>query len=371
MKNKICFAAIFFGWIAFSLLALSNPVFCDDDHCNSFKPMNKIDIQAHFHSPDIFNAITTITGQQAGPGWYLLSLQTETYMQTLTIEERLALLDQFGIEKAVFSFPSVYLFMRDEQNQVAERQEISEFINDYFAQLHQSYPTRAFFMANVALTVATTEADVNWSIMELRRAIEELGLQAVCIPTNIAGMPISDPLFEPFFDEVERLGVPLYIHPESPYCIEKMTQNFLFAIVGFPADEALMVANLILPASPGSLNFLDRHPDLKIIITHLGGSIPYFYSRLRLSPAAAWLPKPPEEYLKHFYYDTAIGNPEALRFLIKFLGSANQIIFGTDHPYVPAAEASTIAYIQETGLSKKRLKKIYFKNAEELFGIGD
>ena len=75
--------------------------------------------------------------------------------------------------------------------------------------------------------------------------------------------------------------------------------------------------------------------------------------------------------MKDFYFDTAIGNSLALEFLIKFLGSTDRIMFGTDHPYVDSAEVNTISFINETDLKRKERKEIYFENAEELFGIGN
>ncbi len=358
MKIKVYFTtAILFCAMLFCM-TLSQPE-AGDKRMGPKSMRNIVDVHAHLHAPDIFDAIESITGEKAGFGWLLLSNQTDTYMQTFNIEERLTWMDQFGIKKAVFNFPSAYLYMRDEQTQKEERKAISKFINNYFAGLHQQYPERAFFMANVALSIG----DVAFSKEELRRAIEDLGLHGVCIPTNIGGKALSDPEFEPFFAEVERLGVPIVTHPESPYCIEKLMDYGLFGRVGFPNDEALMVANMIYSG------FLDNHPNLKIILTHLGGSLPYFYSRLDLLPEFPNLQKRPSEYLKDFYYDTAIGNPEALEFLMKFLGSADRIFFGTDHPYVDSAESNTIAYMNDTSLSENERKKICFKNAESLFGI--
>jgi len=363
MKSKVFIvtATAIIGFVVFLLFTLSPDVAFDRPGMETKK---KVDIHAHFHSPVILEAIERITGEREGFGWTRLKFQNPTYFQTFTIEERLEWMDQFGIKKSVFSFASAYLFMRDEQNQVSERQAIAQFVNNYFAEVHQKYPGRAFFMANVALSVANTEENIDWSVQELRRAIEGLGLQAVCIPTNVGWTQLSDPVFEPFFDEVERLGIPLFIHPESPYCMEEMMAYGMFGKVGFPNDMALMIGTFIFSG------FMDQRQDLKIILTHLGGSLPYFYARLDIgSPPVLPMPKKPSEYLKKFYYDTAIGNPLALKYLIEFLGSGDRILFGTDHPWVDSAEANTIDYIQKTSLTKKERKKIYFKNAENLFGI--
>lgn len=356
MKRKIHLTKVIACFIILFFLALS-PALAGGKGTGCKKI---VDIQAHYHSWDLLNIIAEVTGEMAGFGWFLIAGQTDTYMQTFTIEERLEWMDKFGIKKSVFSFPSAYLFMRDEQGQQDERKEIARRINDHFAEIHEAYPDRAFFMANVALSIG----DIAFSIGELRRAIEELGLHGVSIPTNIGGTTLAEyPGFDDFVDEVERLGIPLYIHPESPYCIEKLMNYGLFGRVGFPNDEAVMVASLIYSG------FMDRHPDAKIILTHLGGSLPYFYARLDLLPTFPNLTKLPSEYLKDFYYDTGIGNPLALKYLKEFLGSADRIMFGTDHPYVDSAEANTIDFINDTHLSEVERKKIYFKNAESLFGI--
>ena len=80
------------------------------------------------------------------------------------------------------------------------------------------------------------------------------------------------------------------------------------------------------------------------------------------------LTKHPREYLKMFYYDTAIGNPEALRFCTDLVGE-DRILFGTDHPYVESAERFTVDYINETKLTSREREKLYFKNASALFKI--
>jgi predicted TIM-barrel fold metal-dependent hydrolase len=344
------------------LLTFPQTVLCGDCGDKWAGSKRKVDVQAHFHSRVIFDAIERITGERKGFGWTLLTRETDTYMQSFTIKEHLAWMDKFGIEKSIFSGPYVSLWMRNEQEQKEERKQIARFINDYFSQLRQLYPDRAYFMADVALSIG----DVEFSTNEARRAIEKLHLNAVYVPTNVGGRQLSDLAFKPFFDEVERLGVPLFTHPESPYGMDKLQAYGLFGRIGFAADENLMVATMIYSG------FLQRHPNLKIVLTHLGGTLPYIYTRLDLMPTM-WDPtvvtKNPSEYLKNFYFDTANGNPLALRYLIDFLGSTDNILFGTDHPQVDCAEAKTISYINDTKLNEEERTKIYFKNAERLLGI--
>jgi predicted TIM-barrel fold metal-dependent hydrolase len=122
--------------------------------------------------------------------------------------------------------------------------------------------------------------------------------------------------------------------------------------------------------------FMEKHRDLKIILSHLGGFIPYLYRRLntyteasRVDPTKsgkANLSKQPSDYLADFYYDTALGNPEALELCLKVVGH-NRILFGTDHPYIEKAEAKGIDFIDRAGLAADVKDKIYRLNADKLF----
>jgi aminocarboxymuconate-semialdehyde decarboxylase len=143
-------------------------------------------------------------------------------------------------------------------------------------------------------------------------------------------------------------------------------------VVGFPLDATITVAYMIIDG------FFERHKNSKIILTHLGSTLPYMYERLNMWIRNPYLPptisgranltKTPLEYLKKFYYDTAIGNPEALQ-LCESILDENKILFGTDHPFIESSERVTIEYINKTEITKRQVEKIYFNNAKTLFKL--
>jgi aminocarboxymuconate-semialdehyde decarboxylase len=195
-------------------------------------------------------------------------------------------------------------------------------------------------------------------------------LQGVAIPTNIAGRRPSEPEFEEFFKEAEKMDAPLFIHPQNAYGREQMRKYMVTTIIGYPAETSLTAAYMILDG------FMEKHRNLKVILGHLGGFIPYLYRRLniytessRVDPkksGKANLTKQPSEYLTQFYYDTALGNSEALDLCIKIVGS-DRILFGTDHPYIERAEAKGIDFIDQAGLDADVKDKIYRLNAYRVF----
>jgi aminocarboxymuconate-semialdehyde decarboxylase len=329
--------------------------------------MDKIDVHSHFFAPGLWRLLEEVLGPPDGAAVFSKIKESKNQMQRLDPEEQLELMGQFGIEKSVLSFPSmpVYMGASEEVKQPEKRKKIAQYMNDYFAEVHQQYPERLLFFADVPLSV-----DVEFSCSELHRAIEDLGLQGVAIPTNIADKRPSAPEFEEFFAEAEAMGAPIFVHPQNAYGREHMRKYMLAAMLGYPAETTLTAAYMILDG------FVERYPNLNIILCHLGGFIPYLYRRLNvfteasnIDPAVsgkANLSKQPSEYLEHFYYDTALGNPQAMELCLKVVG-ADRILFGTDHPYVEKAEAKTIDFISRTRLTVEERDKIYSLNASNLF----
>ena len=332
---------------------------------------NKIDVHAHFHPEEFFKEIEKRLGKsEHALGWNLLTMKRDTFMQTYSIEERLDWMSKFGIDKSVFSFPTISMFM-DEIAAPKKRNEMSQFINDFFAKTHQKYPNRTLFFADVPLGT-----DPDFSIKELIRAITQLGLHGVAIQTNNAGKLPHDRNFDDFFSEADSLDVPVFMHPsKSPWFENAYSglKKYMFEpVVGFPLDATITVAYMIIDG------FFERHKNSKIILTHLGSTLPYMYERLNMWIRNPYLPptisgranltKTPLEYLKKFYYDTAIGNPEALQ-LCESILDENKILFGTDHPFIESSERVTIEYINKTEITKRQVEKIYFNNAKTLFKL--
>jgi len=328
--------------------------------------MGKIDVHSHFFAPALWKLLEDVLGPADGAATFSKVKESKNHMQRLDPEQKIELMDQFGIEKSVLSFPSmpVYMGAEEEVKQSEKRKKIAQYMNDYFAEVHQKHPERLLFFADVPLAV-----DVEFSCMELNRAIKDLGLQGVAIPTNIAGKRLSEPDFEEFFVETEKTGALIFIHPQNAYGREHLRKYMTAPMLGYPAETTLTAAYMILDG------FMEKHPQLKIILGHLGGFIPYLHRRINVFTEStntdpvlsgkANLSKQPSEYLGQFYYDTALGNPEALELCIKFIGF-DHILFGTDHPYVEEAEAKTIDYINGTRLTVDERDSIYSLNAKRL-----
>ena len=165
---------------------------------------------------------------------------------------------------------------------------------------------------------------------ELEFAVKECGLNGAMIGSNIDGANLDNPSLDPFWKTAERLQVPLIIHPLNPLGIERLGTHFLTHIVGLLADTTVGVACLYFGG------VLDRFPDLKIILCHGGGFLPYQFGRMtrgrEIQPAIQKNTSlMGRDVLRWFYYDTIVFEPDVLEFLVAEVG-ADHVLLGQRLP---------------------------------------
>ena len=188
-----------------------------------------------------------------------------------------------------------------------------------------------------AFVAAVCLSNVEAAIVEARRAITQLGAAGVQIYTNVAGHPLDEARFEPFFAAMAELDRPIWLHPTrtadmTDYPAEKKSRYEMWWCFGWPYDTSVAMTRLVFSG------LFDRHPGLKIITHHLGGMIPYYDGRVGpglevlgsrtsdedYSTVLPSLEKPHMDYFRSFYADTAMfGAHGGLRCGIDF--------FGVDH----------------------------------------
>jgi uncharacterized protein len=252
--------------------------------------------------------------------------------------------------------------------------------NDGLSELVSRHPDRFIaFAASLPLN------NVDASLREMERAIDQLGAKGVMIYTNVAGKPLDAPEFQPLFDEAARRDVPVWLHPARgasmpDYQTEDTSSYEIWWALGWPYETGAAMARLVFSGT------FDRNPHLKIITHHLGGIVPYLegrvghgwdqlgvrtsqvdYSALRRS-----MSKRPVEYFRQFHADTAMfGARAATRCGLDFFG-ADRVLFASDMPFDPTPGLymrETIAVIESLDLSPADKDSIYFGNAERLLKL--
>src|SRR5262249_19728289 len=111
---------------------------------------------------------------------------------------------------------------------------------------------------------------------------------------------------------------------------------------------------------------MERHPRLKVVLSHTGGALPYQSGRMDKNTNAAKLPKPFSTYARRMYTDTVSPHAEGMRFAIDYYGIDN-VMYGTDYPCWDPATA--LRLIGELGLSQADQEKLFNRNARRILGL--
>jgi len=243
--------------------------------------------------------------------------------------------------------------------------EFARLANDEMAELVGAHHDRFVGFA-AALPLNDTEA----SLRELDRAVADLGALGAQVYSNMRGVPLDNPRFEPVFARLEELGATAWLHPTrnatwTDYPTEAASDYGLWWSLGWPYETAAALSRLVYSG------VMERHPDLKVLAHHGAGMVPHFSARLAMGPGYRQvkdtLPKPPLDYFRRFYADTALfGAPNAVQCVLDFFGP-DQVLFGTDMPLGPSnAVKATIVDIESCEASDERRAAVFAGNATRL-----
>lgn len=249
----------------------------------------------------------------------------------------LDLMDRHGIESAVVSVtaPGVGFTAGPAASRIARA------TNEFMAGLIADHPTRFGAFALVPLP------DVDAALREIDYALEVLGLDGVGLFTNHRGVYLGDPAFDRIFARLSEAGVLVHVHPAVPAATGQPGFGLPPSLYEFTFDTTRAVANLLYSGT------LDRHPGLRMILSHAGGTVPYLANRLTyaatINPRLA--PREPHDLiasLRRLYYDVAMSaNPHTLAALTSLIDT-RQILFGTDYPFMPESTTQqTVTGVEE------------------------
>ena len=221
----------------------------------------------------------------------------------------------------------------------------------------------------VSLTFRRLAKDGN--LLELERAIREYGLAGVCITTSFRGRYPDDELYEPFFQAVNRLNVPVFIHAAScPVDAPQLARYKLGETLGRALDHTLVTARLLYSG------VLDRHPNLQFLMGHLGGMFYGMTDRLMVHaptrPGSGIPNHPYTAQMQRIWYDTApsIWNGSyEIEHAVKTLG-VEQLCFGSDYGIGPRdAMRDALTALRRVEVPASDLRKIEATNAATLFRV--
>jgi aminocarboxymuconate-semialdehyde decarboxylase len=296
----------------------------------------------------------------------------------IDLDLRFRVLDEFGDDyRQVLSITAPPLEVLGDAAATAE---LARIANDEMAELVQKYDRFVGFTASLPLN------DIDNTVTEIDRAINDLGANGVQMFTNVNGKPLDSPELLPVFAAMARHDLPIWMHPArganfTDYLTEDKSEYEIWWTFGWPYETSAMQARLVFSG------YFDRFPNLKIITHHLGGMTPYFAGRVGpgmdqlgartsdedLSLILKRLQKRPLDYFKQFYADTAVlGSAAATVCGLDFYGE-EQVLFASDAPFDPEKGPGyirqTINIIEELDISPETRQKIFQDNAIKLLRL--
>ncbi len=203
--------------------------------------------------------------------------------------------------------------------------------------------------------------DVGLAIAELRHIRLTLEMSGVEIGSNVDGVVIGSPRFDPFFEACAALGAAVFVHALKPTGMDRLVgPAALEQVLAYPTDVGLAAASVITG------NLLVRHPTLRIAFSHGGGTLASLLPRLsegaRVFPALRdSLQMPPLEQARLLYFDTLVYDAATLRHLVGSFG-ASQLMLGTDYPF-NFHERRPAARVEDCGFDAATTQALLHGNA--------
>ena len=284
-------------------------------------------------------------------------------------DQRLRLMDQHGMAMMLLSLnaPAVQAIASS-----AQAIEIARRANDFLAEEVAKRPDR--FQGFAALPLQDPDA----ATRELERCVRELGFKGALVngfsqvdtPENI--VYLDDARYVGFWDRVEALDIPFYLHPRNP--VPGWAQIYqghpwlLGPTWAFGQETAVHALRLM------ASGLFDRHPGLKILLGHLGEGLPY--SIWRVDNRNAWVkaPKgypakrPLGDYFRQNFWLTTSGNFRTQTLIDALLEvGSDRILFSTDWPFENIDHAAN--WFDTTSISESDRLKIGRTNALQLFKL--
>ena len=315
----------------------------------------KLDLHTHYYPPAYFEAIRKTPGDFSfgtdPTGRTIITYRGARFFGVTPpmtdVALRLADMDRVGIDVEVVSLSTPNVFFAEAAAQV----EVARMVNDAYAALVAKHPRRFKGFASIPLDAGDA------ALTELRRVIFELRLHGVVLLSNIRGRALTDPAYRPFFAEANRMKLCIFLHPMLPAHAEPFGEYVLGPLVGFPFDTTLAVARMCFDGL-----FRD-FPDIRWVIGHLGGAVPYLMERLDngfrdFAECRKKIGELPSTYLKKLYYDTVTFSEPNLR-LARDLVGADHMVMGSDYPHLLGSIERSVTSIQNLAIPEAEKERIF------------
>src|SRR3954467_12301744 len=272
-------------------------------------------------------------------------------------DAKVAGMDRKELDISVISpTPMIYFYNLD----IDRAARAAQVTNDGVAQMVSKRPDRLRGMATLPMQ------DADAAVAELERVVKNYGFRSIELGCTIVGDQLAEKRYRPVLKRAQDLKVFIFTHPHFTGERCGLEPYYLSNLVGFPLDTITMAAHLMFSGA------LDELPDLRIVLAHGGGFLPYQIGRLAHGYKVRKEPhvnkaSSPRELLRRFYFDALTHDDKALAFLIEQVG-ADRVTLATDAPFDMGEENPLVRLDAVRALGAADRDRIYGLNMLELLG---
>jgi predicted TIM-barrel fold metal-dependent hydrolase len=247
-------------------------------------------------------------------------------LKTWSLAKSLEDLEQGDIATAIISITQLAKHVAND----AQRRKLARSCNDYAAKLVADHKGR------FGMFTALPLPDIEGSLREIDYGLDTLKADGIGMYTSYHDKWLGDPAFDPVFAELNRRKAVIYVHPSAPDCCLNLVPGVADSAIEFGTDTTRAITRMVFTGAS------QRYPDIRIIWSHAGGTMPYLIERfVRMAQQRDYAQLLPQGFMREaerFFYDTAqVANHTTLSCAREVIPDAH-FVFGSDFPYRTAAE---------------------------------
>lgn len=276
---------------------------------------------------------------------------------------QLRLMDERGIDLTLLS-PRAS-FMEHHVGDLRTSEAWSRRCNDLCARVADLFPGR---FAPVAMLPQSPTAEPASAVAELERCVQEHDIVGVNINPDPSGghwtsPPLTDPSWFPLYEALVEHDLPAMVHVST-------SVNPAFHTTGAHYLNADTTAFMQLLEG----DLFSRFPELRIVIPHGGGAVPYHWGRFRGLGIAMGRPDLEEHLLRNVFFDTCVYHQAGIDTLLEvvpadnvlfaseMIGAVRSVDPTTGHPF-----DDTLRYLEAAPLMEARREAILSGNARRVY----
>lgn len=268
-----------------------------------------------------------------------------------SVEAAIAMMDENGIDEGILSISS--------GPSLPDAATLLRKCNDHAAELRARHTGRFGSFASLPLP------DVDAALKEVSYSLDQLEVDGFIVFTNYNGLYLGDPHFTPLWEELDRRGAVVFVHPnQPPYEVPHVAPA---SVLEYPFETTRTATSLIISGA------MKRFRNIRFILSHAGGTLPFLVPRIALSismmPGAVERVGDTHAAIRSFYFDTALSGGSAPLSALAQVADPDHILFGTDFPFAPVSAIRQFGKaLDEIQIPGVEMHKVYGENAARLLG---